>query len=160
MSTLRKPQSTAEASPRDYGFIAIVTLAIGVAFWLLFMPWVSVIASSTMNRFHLRTPSFVRWAMQFPIPSMYNCANEYKVQGFPPGFADPIIDDNWRYINHFPARIITFADARYRHLSRKEDRWFTLRSSYRGQTIQSTIHLQSLGQNGEFLLIRLESTED
>lgn len=159
MAKSRERESPGISDPRDYGFIAIVTLAIAVAIWLLLMPWVPVIARQTLYRFHLATPSFARWVAQFPIPSMYNCANEFKVEEIPPGLADPIIDDDWRYVNHFPARIITFGDGRFHYLLDREDRWFTLRSSYRGQTLESKIHLEPVGRRGLFRFHRLSHTE-
>ncbi|MGI9474824.1 MAG: hypothetical protein ACR2NZ_25055 [Rubripirellula sp.] len=159
MPKRRESESAGETAQRDYGFIAIVALAGLVAIWLLLMPWVPSVASHVLKRFQLQTPSFIGWAMQFPIPSMYNCANECKVQSLPPGLADPVIDDGWRHVNHFPARIITFADGRYHHLLPREDRWFRLKSSYRGQTLESTIHLEPIGKRGRFRLIRLSSKE-
>lgn len=159
MAKRREPETRDDSDSRDYGFIAIVTLAIVVAVWLLLMPWVPAIARQTLYRFHLATPSFARWVAQFPIPSMYNCANEFKVQEIPPGLADPIIDDDWRYVNHFPARIITFGDGRFHYLLNLEDRWFTLRSSYRGQMLESRIHLEPVGKRGLFRFQRLSDRE-
>ena len=159
MSKRRERETRDDSNSRDYGFIAIITLAIVVAVWLLLMPWIPAIARQTLDRFHLATPSFARWVVQFPIPSMYNCANEFKVQEIPPGLADPIIDDDWRYVNHFPARIITFGDGRYHYLLDREDRWFTLRSTYRGQTLESRIHLEPVGKRGLFRFQRLGHTE-
>ena len=159
MAKRRERETAVETPARDYGFIAIVTLAIAVALWLLLMPWVPAIARQTMYRFHLATPSYTTWAAQFPVPSMYNFANEFKVESIPPGFVDPIIDDAWRHVNHFPARMITFGDGRYHHLLAREDRWFTLRSSYRGQTLESMIHLEPVGKRGLFRFHRLSQTE-
>jgi len=159
MPKRREQEVATESVQRDFGFIAIATMAVLIAIWLLLMPWVPSIARQTLNRFHLSTSSFANWAIQFPIPSMYNCANQYKVQAIPPGLADPVIDDGWRYLNHFPSRIFTFADGRYHHLSDHENRWFTLKSAYRGQTLESTIHLEPTGQRGRFRLIRLRSQE-
>ena len=91
--------------PIDYGFRAIVTLVVLIAIWLLLMPWVPVIASATLHRFHLRTSNFALWAIQQPIPSMYNFANRYEVREIPPGLLDPIIENTEkRYINHFPTQ--------------------------------------------------------
>ena len=88
-----------ENQPRDLSFYAIVALIALIALWLLLMPWIPGVAKQSLQRFHLRTPSFAVWAAQFPIPSMYNFANQYKVDEFPPGFVMMILDENWRYAN-------------------------------------------------------------
>ena len=144
---------------RDYGFIAIVLLLIVIAVWLLLMPLVPAIASATLHRFHLRSESFALWAIQQPIPSMYNFANRFEVREFPPGLVDPILDDTEkRYINHFPLRVLTFANTRYRFLSEGEDRWVTVDSTYRGQTLETRIHAKAI-DGGGFELVRLPDSE-
>jgi hypothetical protein len=141
--------------PRDYGLIAIVAVLVVIAVWLLLMPWVPAIASATLHRFHLSSKSFLVWAIQLPIPSMYNFANQYEVREFPPGLIDPILDTpERRYINHFPSRVLTFANTRYVHLSKGEDRWFTIESSYRGQTIETRFYAKAKPEGG-FELVRL-----
>jgi len=147
------------ARPRDYGFIVIVALVVVMTTWLLLMPLVPAIASATLRRFHLRTGSFLTWAIQQPIPSMYNFANRYEVREFPPGLVDPIIDTaEKRYINHFPSRVLTFANTRYVHLAAGEDRWVTIESSYRGQAIETRFHAKAKAAGG-FELVRLAPLE-
>ena len=68
---------------RDVGFLVICLLVCLHVIWLLLMPWVPGIAKATMNRFHLSSSSFAVWAIQFPIPTMYNFANQYEVREFP-----------------------------------------------------------------------------
>jgi hypothetical protein len=126
-----------------------------IAVWLLLMPIVPAIASATLQRFHLRTRSFPVWAIQFPIPSMYNFANRYQVFEAPHGQSEPTVD---RYCNHFPARLMTFSDARFRYFRQSEDRWFTIESSYAGLTLQSRFHAKAKGARG-FELVRLPSPE-
>lgn len=151
--------SSKSVEHRDYGFIAIVALSIVIAIWLLLMPWVPAIASSTMNRFHLRGDSFAWWAIQAPIPSMYNFANRFEVREFPAGLVDPILDTTEkRYINHFPTRVLTFANTRYRFLAEGKDRWVTIDSTYRGQTVETQFHAKKLEDAG-FELVRLPSQE-
>jgi hypothetical protein len=138
---------------RDYGFATMTSLITAIAVWLLLMPIVPRIAGATMRRFHLRSSSFVGFAAQFPIPAMYNFSNRSDVKDVPPGFIDPLfgelaLDDQFRTINHFPARDATFATGRYRNLKDRRDHWFTLESSYRGQTIRSELHLEHLGDGG------------
>ncbi len=150
---------TDAAPKRDHGFIAILSLLVLVAAWLLLMPVVPSIASSTMHRFHLRTSSFAWWVAQFPIPPMYNFANRYETSDIPPGFVDPILESREkRYINHFPARVLTFANGRYQHLHHGTDRWLTIESSYRGQQLKTRFHAEPKEGNG-FRLIRLPPEE-
>lgn len=139
-STRRKP---------DLGFQAIVALLVVVAAWLLLMPWVPAIASATMHRFHLRSGSFASWAIQQPIPSMYNFANRFEMREIPAGFLDPIFEtDQKRYINHFPTRVLTFANTRYHYLHQGRDQWLTIDTSYRGQSIESVYHAKPIGGGG------------
>lgn len=154
-------QGASEASQRDYGFIAIATLVTGVAMWLLLMPWVPAISSATMHRFHLRSSSFASWAIQQPIPPMYNFANRVQVDEMPPGMVDPVLnmENESRYINHFPARVFTFANRRYLHLVAGSDRWLTIESSYRGQKLESLMHAKPNTDGHGFTLIRLPTSE-
>ncbi len=136
--------------------LVIVMLIVTIAIWLLLMPIVPAIASATLHRFHLRTSSFTVWAMQFPIPAMYNFANRYKVQAdqvsSTPSDTVPL---DGRMVNHFPARIFTFADGRYLHLRHGEDRWLTIESSYRGQSLRTHFHAEPTEEYG-FELHRLD----
>lgn len=146
-------------SNRDYGFIAIVTFVVAVAIWLLLMPLVPAIASATLHRFHLRNNSFVSWAIQFPIPAMYNFANRYQVRDRLEDSQADFDRASVRMVNHFPSRIFTFADGRYMYLRHGEDRWLTIESSYRGQSLRSHFHAEPRGDGG-FDLHRLESSGD
>jgi hypothetical protein len=154
---------------RDFGFVAIVTLVGCHALWLLLMPVVPAIASATLHRFHLRTRSFSLWAVQQPIPSMYNFANRYEVSEISPYFLSagflandflaPVIEtDNRRYINHFPTRVLTFANRREFYLADGTDRWVTLESTYRGQTLRSKYHAQPRSAGG-FDMLRLSEDQ-
>ncbi|MCP4890083.1 MAG: hypothetical protein GY904_26200 [Planctomycetaceae bacterium] len=142
---------------RDYGMLVIVMLIVTIAIWLLLMPVVPAIASATLHRFHLRTPSFAAWAMQFPIPAMYNFANRYKVEAdqVSLGSSPETVPLDGRMVNHFPARIFTFADGRYLHLRHGEDRWLTIESSYRGQGLRTRFHAEPAEDFG-FDLHRLD----
>ncbi len=148
---------------RDFGFLTLLCLVGLVVTWLLLMPWVEAITRTTMRRFHLQCDSFAKFAIQFPVPAMYNFANTVQVTEMSPEWretllGDPLFGDSMleelgetgksRYVNHFPARRITFSDARYEHLQSGQDRWFTLRSSYRGQHMTSTYHLKPRDQGG------------
>ena len=161
-----RPPPTAAQRP-DVGFYAIVALVVIITTWLLLMPFVPAIASATMHRFHLRSGSFTWWAIQQPIPSMYNFANRFQVSDVPPGFssdplfADPLFPEastqavEKRYLNHFPTRIVTFANTRYRYLNDGQDRWITIDTRYRGQMLESTYHAKPVAEGGfEMVLLR------
>ena len=149
-----------ETDKPDFGFLLIVGLVALVTLWLLLTPFVPSVASSSLHRFHLRSDSFAWWSIQQPIPSMYNFANRYEVTEIPPGFLDPIVADvtERRYINHFPARVLTWASRRYHNLRDGKDRWATIESSYRGQTLTTRVHAKAVG-DGRYQLIRLSDRE-
>ncbi len=145
-----------ETDKPDYCFLLIVGLVASVTLWLLLTPFVPSVASSSLHRFHLRSDSFAWWSIQQPIPSMYNFGNRFEVAEFPPGLIDPIfaVVTERRYINHFPARVLTWASRRNRNLGDGKDRWATIESSYRGQTLTTRFHAQGDGEGG-YKLIRL-----
>ena len=159
VSTAESDRPTEAGFVVDRGFVAIVVLISVIAIWVLVMPIVPGIASTTIKRFHLQTDSFAGWAAQFPIPSMYNFANTYQVRKWPEepeGAMDEMpvmIDDDEaiiqaRYINHFPSRVITFGRQRHDFLVSKEDRWYKLQSSYRGLELVSYVKLNYDGDSG------------
>ncbi|WP_236695939.1 hypothetical protein [Rhodopirellula islandica] len=156
MNASAKP-STLRSKP-DWGYRILITVAAVVAAWLLLMPVCPPIIHSTMQRFHLRTPSFAWWAIQTPIPAMYNFKNTTEIRDLPPegelaGLVDPLwlspLDENatglgvlaTRTINHYPAREFTFANGRVRYLQDGEPRWLVMESHYRGESLQSTYEL-------------------
>lgn len=144
----------------DRFFQAILGLVLVVVAWLLATPLIPAVARTTMKRFHLQTEHFVVWAVQFPVPSMYNFSNRVRIRNTPP-IQDSLLgmDDEfaliigtaseWRMINHFPTRSFTFADGRYFHLRDGQPRWFDLESSYRGQTLSSEFYLEPVS-SGDF----------
>ncbi|MCC9599670.1 hypothetical protein LOC67_03780 [Stieleria sp. JC731] len=149
----------ANAKPKrpDYLFIAILGLASAVSVWLLLMPFYPAIARTTMRRFHLNTDSFALWAIQAPVPAMYNFGNQYEISDLPEGLITPVLDTTRpRYINHFPTRLLTFANGRYSLLHEGRHCYLTIRSSYRGQTLESKILAQPLG-DGRYEWIRQSS---
>jgi len=160
-----RPIALPNARRPDIGFFGIVGLVAVVAIWLILTPLVPTVAATTMRRFHLRSDSFWQWAIQFPIPTMYNFANRYRVQDYPPDLADPLLADplvtesEYRFLNHFPARIFTFADNRYYFLQDGRDHWLTIETNYRGQTIESTIHARAKADGVGFDYVRVNRSE-
>lgn len=174
-SRSRKPCSRVGNTVPDRAFGVILLAAGLISVWLLLMPWVPAIAESTMKRFHLRSSSFFWWAVQQPIPAMYNFANETEIRDLPPnehlaGLVDPLLLDplgsgladdpvgdrhepgfgviGGRMINHFPTREFTFANGRHRYLQGADARWFVLESRYRGTELRSTYELQRAASGG------------
>jgi hypothetical protein len=146
-------------SDRDIGYVGIIGLLCLIALWLLLMPWSKELSLTSMRRFHLRTTYFLTWAMQFPIPAMYNFANQAEVDSYPPGLVDPMLDDTEkRYLNHFPIRCITFADGRHKYFRDGNDRWITVETRYRGRELESRFHAKAK-PGGGFDLIRLPEGE-
>jgi len=114
------------------GILAVLAL---VAAWLLAMPLSLLVQYTTLNRFHLQTDSFMAWAVQAPIPAMYNFHNRYRIESLP-WDADPFATPMTGTLNHFPVRITSFSTDRAQ-LKAIDRRMFTLRSDYRGQSLQT-----------------------
>ena len=161
--TRREAPHYAAHRPLDADFLAIVALIMLTAGWVLATAAVPSVARATMARFHLRTDSFLLWAIQQPIPAMYNFANRYELRQWPAGLTDTlgltqatshgVIES--RYINHFPLRTVTFANTRYRFLEAGEDRWLTLTSTYRGQSLKTRYRVKA-DSSGGFEMVRLD----
>ncbi|MGB7343062.1 MAG: hypothetical protein WBD20_02520 [Pirellulaceae bacterium] len=132
------------ASP-DWSFRILRGVLFAAAAWLLLMPWCPPIAKCTMNRFHLRTGSFPAWAIQQPIPPMYSFANTVQVTDVDSATSTEVIAS--RTINHFPTRIFTFANGRVRYLMDDHPKWVAMKSTYRGQSVQSLHRLDPPNQN-------------
>lgn len=161
-------------------YAAIVAMVMFVVLWLLMTPLVPRVAMETMRRFHLRSSNYAVWAAQFPIPAMYNFANRVRFANLDlsenqkdpsspagntpasntlanstPASTEPTMSP-WRYVNHFPTRVITFADGRYRYMRKRQRHRFELESRYRGQTLRSVYELG----NGDDRGFKLRLIED
>ncbi len=156
----------------DYGLGVIVAIVAAVTVWLAATPLVPEVAQATLARFHLRTDSFWGWAIQQPVPAMYNFANRYRVDGTeeaghgkadhgrpehrgpdatsPSGVSGAPIESG--FVNHFPTRLFSFANARLRLLRDGEPRRFEFVSTYRGETIESR-YLVTPGADGEWRVV-------
>jgi hypothetical protein len=125
----------------DVGFFAIAGLVILVSGWLLSMPVCRFIQRATLNRFHFQTRSFAVWAIQQPIPAMYNFYNRFEIS--PSRVAtkstEPKSTDLWDSgaVNHFPLRLFTFGDNRAVFLPTGEPRQIEVWSSYRGEELHT-----------------------
>ncbi len=118
----------------DWGYRCIATLLLLVAGWLLAMPFSRFIQQTTFNRYHLQTRSFTLWALQVPVPVMYNFYNRYQIEPLPWDatlFTQPVTGT----INHFPLRLYTFGDNRALMLPRADRQMLTVQSQYRGHSL-------------------------
>lgn len=142
--------------------LVLVALVVGVSGWLLAMPFCRPIQAATLERFHLCTPSYWGWAAQQPIPSMYNFENRYwwftgpapaehRSRAHLYGDARSI---ETRVVNHFPGRLLTFGDGRYRLLGNGESCHLVLRSRYRGHEL-ATVWNATASPCGGFDLSRV-----
>lgn len=142
--------------------LALVALVVTVSGWILAMPMCRPIQTATLERFHLRTPSYWGWAAQQPIPSMYNFENRYWwFAGLAPeadrGTSRLFADDHsieTRVVNHFPGRLLTFGDGRYRLLGKGDEGHLVIRSRYRGQEL-ATVWNATASPRGGFDLSRI-----
>ena len=142
--------------PRDLTFRIIIGLVVVVTLWILATPFVPAVGMVSMKRFHLRTDSFTGWAALQIVPSMYNFGNTVEIFDRPASQRNPVfVSERPRYMNHFPARRLTFADGRYHVLSPGQDRWLTINSTYRGQALKTQWHVAPIGA-GAFELKRLD----
>jgi len=120
----------------DWFYRGILAVAAAIALWLILMPFCISIQRATLNRFHLQSGSFARWAIQAPIPAMYNFYNRSRIEALPwdaTAFDPPLVET----VNHFPTRIVTFAQWRAMVHAEENRRMVTLRSDYRGQSLQT-----------------------
>ena len=120
---------------KDWHGLLLLLVIFAIAGWLIAMPFSEAIQMSTINRFHLTTRSFPAWALQQPIPPMYNLENRYwhspRRLASDELAAFPSSDVETKVINHFPARMITFSRGRQRIPDNQSECWFYLHSKYR-----------------------------
>lgn len=149
-STAPSDSCRARVDPGYFGIVGLVALIFG---WLLLMPFVSAIRATTMNRFHLRTASFWQWAVQQPIPAMYNFANHVEVTRTDPltGKTDVVLQ---RPVNHFPVQAMTFATGRYQCLNEGLPCQIRATSTYRGDALETVFDVVA-GDHRSFVMTRV-----
>lgn len=174
LTVATSPDSPVANVNRSPSLVVCYSLIAAYAVWVLLMPWVPSVATASMRRFHLTSGSFAAWAIQQPIPAMYNFANSYEVRQWPREAAagllgDPLLDDplfgsplgdlrdfgkiHSDHINHFPARVATFSSHRIHCCEPNQDRWLVTVSTYRGQRVETLTHLKAMG-DGQFTVTR------
>ena len=127
----------------DWGALVLVGVVALIYVRLLLMPFLPSIQRAAIDRFHLTTPSFVLWAIQQPIPPMYNLENQvwFSRRALTDEellLAKPLPEVQYEYINHFPIRKVTFAGSRYRCFKDERSGWLYLRSRYQ-ETVKTTV---------------------
>lgn len=157
LPTATNAHSDEETARCDCGFYGIIGLVVVVTGWLLLMPFVDSIRSTTMNRFHLRTGTFWQWAIQQPIPSMYNFANRVRVTRRDPATGRTSVVFQ-RPVNHFPVQAVTFATGRYRCLRDGQPCQVHATSTYRGEVLETRFDVTSNGDE-TFLMTRVIANE-
>jgi hypothetical protein len=98
---------------KDWFAILIVGIAFAIAIWIVSMIFSPFTREHSLRRFHLASPNFAGWAMMAPIPSMYNFENRIQFTNEMVGDDEFNIEhESWFkfYLNHFPARAMTFGD--------------------------------------------------
>ena len=156
--------------------LALITLA---AFWILLLPLNQTVQKTFLARFHLDSSSFSIWAVQQPIPSMYNFENRVWISAVPitqsdlnqassdqknapPRVSTPatlVLDlENieTEQINHFPTRAFTFGKTRWILKQQSETRYYYLSSRYRDVEHNSAYRLSPISDR-QFAVTRLES---
>jgi len=100
-----------------------------------------------MERFQLRTPSFLAWALFAPAPWMYNFENRYLISSEPyAARALALVPDReWTYINHQPLRAITFAEGRAFFADKPSPAYVYFESRYRSELVTSAYRVSLAG---------------
>jgi len=145
----------------DWLGLALAGLLAGVALWLSALPFSRAVQQATIDRFHLVTPSFAAWAIQQPSPPMYNLENRYwfarRELAANELVGDPAEGIETGMLNHFPVRMITFADARVRLFEDQRQGWLYVRSRYQNQERMTVYRIQARQDGGPMVLERMEA---
>ena len=121
---------------RDYSSAFLFAAIALIASWLCCLPFFGSVQRTALNRFHLQTKPFLVWSVQQTVPSIYNFKNEFdfetdaenpsaKLQAFAAA----------KTVNHFPMRVVTFADCRFVFFHEGEGGNLTVRSRFQDQEL-------------------------
>ena len=90
-------------------------LLAAIAAWMICLPFFEFAQRAALNRYQLQNRFYPAWAMQQIVPSIYNFENEYRFESANPR-PDPELAafTRTKRLNHFPLRIVTYFDGRYR----------------------------------------------
>jgi hypothetical protein len=138
----------------DLSAAVVLGLILAIAVWLVLLPVNRSIQQATLMRFHLQSPSFLAWCGLQVVPAMYNMENRYWLNE-PIRVGDDEI--SMRCVeagttNHFPTRMLTSFDARYRFYRERNQAEVLLESRFQGQALATRWHVEKGPDNS--LVIR------
>lgn len=141
---------------KDIPSTLLLAAIVGIALWIVALPMSATVQEAYLRRFHLASPSFLSWAIQQPVPAMYNFENQVTISAAkleelevkPPESTSDVptpnpTDENTIadfMINHFPTRSFTFGHTRS-HLKENPAGNYHLTTRYRGREIRSLFEL-------------------
>ena len=160
---------------KDVASKILLTVIVGVSIWIAALPLSSTVQETYLRRFHLSSPNFAVWAIQQPVPAMYNFENRVWASQMPADFVelydsmhpDPTHGQSTNAaeqdkgietdpVNHFPTRAFTFGHTRS-FLKQYPLSYFYLRSRYRDLEIRSGFKISRVSET-EVQVNRLEVT--
>ena len=122
---------------RDFSAALLFGFVLAITTWLLFMPFNKRVQQATMLRFHLQSKSFLSWCGLQVVPAMYNLENRYWLTE-----SKQNRDGTWTKTrvdagtaNHFPTRMLTSYDARYRFYGERRHAEMLLESRFQDQAL-------------------------
>lgn len=129
-------------------------LILAIAVWLVLLPVSRSIQQATLMRFHLQSPSFSAWCGLQVVPAMYNLENRYWLHE-PVEVAEG--EGTMRCVesgtaNHFPTRMLTSFDARYRFYRERNQTEVLLESRFQDQVLATRWRVEKGADNS--LVIR------
>jgi hypothetical protein len=139
----------------DLPAAAILGLLFAIALWLMMLPFSQRIQQATLMRFHLQSPSFLAWCGLQVVPAMYNLENRYWLH-------EPIElgekESSLRCVetgttNHFPTRMLTSFDARYRFYRQRDRAEVVLESRFQDQVLATRWQVEK-GPNNALVVRR------
>jgi hypothetical protein len=142
---------------RDRAAAGVGLLLVALAAWLALLPLVPAIQRTTLRRFQMQTPRFWQWAVQQPIPAMYNAENRFRIQTKRTA-AEHVSNRPMRHLNHFPFRVFTFGDGRFDYLRHASPVSLHIESAYRGHRVATTWEAIPRAEGGH--VIRLVEVTD
>ena len=88
----------------------------------------------------------MEWAVNQPIPAMYNFANEIWIGNRPKNAVEGLpapakFKYGYIWINHYPLRVITFTSYRWMTLKDKDYKYISLRSKYKNSFVETCYYL-------------------
>ncbi len=119
---------------RSYGALALYLLCTVVSVYLLLLAVLPALQRTLMRNFHLRTPSYLLWALQQPVPNMYNFKNELMLE---------IPMQETRYVNHYPIQLVTNPWNRHIYFWNYGHTVLRVRSTYRGVRVVTRYRLSA-----------------